>query len=710
LVTLVGAVGIGLVGCDEDGSITEPPPPPPSSNAEISVVSFVDPETGNELGKAGDEITVSGLIGVVIDFDTGGLEAQSLDLILDDGAGAAEVVNCGAFSGGTAETVLCEIDTGEGAGVCQGQAMAARFANGTYAVAAQLTLQDGSTVSDEAAGTLTFDNGEEVGTLLDLGPRIVSVGSGFPNFGVLDGTPYWGGPRDLTWTACPVVFDPALADICSIEISAGTLAGTGDLDLGNGPGQRASSEAPFTYTAAYRDSEGAPVNEDLVEDDPSGGGTVIGDGPTGYKVFLCDGTDVTSAFEINSDVRHLDTTAPRCDPGSCEPEIDGTTVLQKGLYSGGDFSLGGLSDGGVGGVYGVTTIVDAYEFDSGDEDNQELFLANPAGIADLPEDDGCGFGQTTHDDVQFGCLGTEAGVPVDAYFLVVSEVEDLLGNAIEDATAEFSNSDEFGVDVTAPDITDIEPDNGLVWNMFANAGETFMFEADDPLLASEDDPSGVDDAGCDGADCTAIEVTATNDAATPVTTTLTCTEFAAGSPADMFECVVAALVDDVYTFDISVPDKAVLDPNVADTAVTVTIDTQAPGIDILPPIPGDITTSNASAGFALDGAVSDLSGLSDATVGIYTDASVDCSSVTALDEGTDPGEVNGDQEIDITADAADFSTLFVVVNTGVDDDSVDYCLIVDAEDNATDKDGDAAPNINSEFVRWTVTWNPTAAP
>ena len=311
LVTLVGVLGIGLVGCEEDGSITEPPPPPPSANAEISVVSFVDPETGNELGGAGDEITVSGRIGVVIDFDTGGLEAQSLDLILDDGSGAAEVVGCGAFSGGTAGTVQCEIDTAEGAGTCQGQAMAARFANRSYTITAELRLQDGSTVSDEAAGTLTFDNSEGVGMLLDIGPRVVSVGSEFPNFGVLNGTPYWGGPRDLTWTACPIVFDPALADICRIEISAGTLAGTGDLDLGNGPGQRASSEAPFTYTAAYRDSEGAPVNEDLVEDDPSGDGTVIGDGPTGYKVFLCDGTDVTSSFGIKNDVRHLDTTAPR---------------------------------------------------------------------------------------------------------------------------------------------------------------------------------------------------------------------------------------------------------------------------------------------------------------------------------------------------------------------------------------------------------------
>ncbi|MEJ2336894.1 MAG: hypothetical protein P8Y26_14875 [Gemmatimonadales bacterium] len=485
--SMVAALAIGLAACTSDstGPAPTPPPPPPPNTAEVSITGVVDPETGQDLPQSGEGIMVSGRIGVLIDFDPGSSSLQSLDVVFEDASGATEEVPCAEAAQASlgrgaiglrpdVQSVQCVIDTGEGAGACQGQAMSARFANGVYTVSAELTLQDGATAADDGEDPLIFDNGEATGGMaLDVGPRVVSVGDNFPDFGVEGGVGFWGGPRDLSWRACPVVFDPALTDICRIEISGGTLDGTGNLDLGNGPGQRASSEAPFTYTAAYRDADGQPVNEGLIEDDPTGGGHDIGDGPTGFRVFLCDGTNVTEFFDMGSDVRHLDTTAPSCSGGSCAPEIMGMAVLQNGLYSDGAITLGGLSDGGVGGTYGVTTIVDAYEFDSGNPADQEIFLENPEGIVDLPEDDGCGSGETTDSAVQLGCGGTEAGLPVDAYFLMVSEVADLLGNALGDGNMdreiddEFSDSDEFGVDRTAPSLEDLAPpeeDPLFVWN------------------------------------------------------------------------------------------------------------------------------------------------------------------------------------------------------------------------------------------------------
>ena len=151
------ALAVGLAGCKSDsvGPPPPPPPPPPPSAAEITIAGVVDPETGADLPANNDGIIVSGRIGVVIDFDPGSSQVESLDVILESASGATDVIPCGEVGQGAiglssdVQSVQCVIDTAEGAGACQGQAMSARFANGTYAVAAELTLQDGGTVSDE---------------------------------------------------------------------------------------------------------------------------------------------------------------------------------------------------------------------------------------------------------------------------------------------------------------------------------------------------------------------------------------------------------------------------------------------------------------------------------------------------------------------------------------------------------------------------------
>jgi hypothetical protein len=753
---MAAALGIGLAACttDSTGPAPSPPPPPPPTPAEISISGVVDPETGEDLPQSGDGIMVSGRIGVVIDFDPGSSSLQSLDVIFEHESGATEEIPCaeavqGALSHGTIglradmQSVQCVIDTGEGAGACQGQAMSARFANGTYTISTELTLQDGGTASDDGDDPLIFDNGEASGGMaLDVGPRVVSVGDDFPDFGVEAGVGFWGGPRDLSWRACPVVFDPELTDICTIEISGGTLDGTGHLDLGNGPGQRASSEAPFTYTAAYRDADGEPVNEGLVEDDPTGGGHVIGDGPTGFKILLCDGTNVTAFFDMQSDVRHLDTTAPSCSGGSCAPEIAGMAVLQNGLYSDGAITLGGLSDGGVGGVYGVTTIVDAYEFDSGDPDDQELFLENPEGMADLPEDDGCGFGETTDSAVQFGCGGAEAGLPVDAYFLVVSEVADLLGNALGDGNMdreiddEFSDSDELGVDRTAPSLEELEPaqeDPVFVWNPDLTAAgcpdaapgspdcETIMWESVDPDLASGDDPSGLEAGSCgavcadDDGDGQLIEAEILASPSGGNDDELLSVSNAGLGP-DMFEAFFCGgggngaecdgTDDGEYSVEIRTTDQAVKENNAHSEVLDFVL-------DVTPPVVGfggitGLNSSNAaSVNFVLDATVTDRNGdgtaVAEATVQVTIDGgdgtcdgsgggddsiseadvlvspNEDASGATVTVDVTDQVNDNdGDFEVTFTAENQDG-------NLGVG--TYDYCFILTGDDGARRKDG-----------------------
>jgi hypothetical protein len=768
------SLAIGLAACTADSTgppSPPPPPPPPPSTAEVAIAGLVDAETGEDLPESGDGIMVSGRIGVLVDYDPGSSSLQSLDVIFEHASGDTETVPCaeavlGSLSQGAigiradVQSVQCVVDTGEGAGACQGQAMSARFANGTYTVSTELTLQDGTTASDDGEDPLIFDNGEASGGMaLDVGPRVVSVGDDFPDFGVEAGVGFWGGPRDLSWRACPVVFDPELADICRVEISGGTLDGTGNLDLGNGPGQRASSEAPFTYTAAYRDANGEPVNEGLVEDDPTGGGHVIGDGPTGFRVFLCDGTNVTEFFGMQSDVRHLDTTAPSCSGGSCAPEIAGMAVSQNGLYSDGAITLGGLFDGGVGGVYGVTTIVDAYEFDSGDPDDQELFLESPEAIADLPEDDGCGSGETTDGAVQFGCGGTEAGLPVDAYFLVVSEVADLLGNALGDGTMdreigdEFSDSDEFGVDLTAPSLDEIQPaqeDPAFVWNPdLTGAGcpaaapgspdcETIMWESVDPDLASGDDPSGLEAGSCgaacadDDGDGQLIEAEILASPGGGNDDELLSASNAGLGP-DMFEAFFCGgggsgaecdgTDDGEFSVEIRTNDQAVKENNARSQVLTFVL-------DVTPPVVGfggitGLNSSNAATvNFVLSASVTDRNGdvtaVADATVQVTIDGGDGtCDGTGGGDDSVSEADVlvspNDDSSgatviVDVTDQVNDNDGDFEVTFTAENQDgnlglgSYDYCFILTGDDGARRKDGSEDGIESTSSAQKTFQW------
>lgn len=753
---MAATLAVGLAACtSESTGPPSPPPPPPPSAAEIAIAGIVDPETGEALPQDGDGIMVSGRIGVAIDFDAGSSALQSLDVIFEHASGATEVVPCAESAQGAAsrspiglqadvQSVQCVIDTGEGAGACQGQTMSARFANGTYTVSAEMTLEDGTSVADEGDDPLVFDNGEASGGMaLDIGPRVVSVGDQFPDFGVEAGVPFWGGPRDLSWRACPVVFDPALTDICTIEISAGTLGGTGDLDLGNGPGQRASSEAPFTYTAAYRDADGEPLNEDLVEDDPTGDGHVIGDGPSGFKVLLCDGTNVTEFFGMTSDIRHLDTTAPSCSGGSCAPEIAGMSVLQNGLYSAGALTLGGLSDGGVGGVYGVTTVVDAYEFDSGDPDDQELFLDSPAAIADLPEDDGCGSGETTDSAVQFGCGGTEAGLPVDAYFLVVAEVADLLGNALGDGNTdrdiddEFSDSDEFGVDRSAPSLEELQPpeeDPPFVWNPdLTGAGcpdappgspdcETIMWESVDPDLASGDDPSGLEAGSCgaicadDDGDGRLIEAEILASPGGGSDGEILAASSAGLGP-DMFEAFFCGggangaecdgTDDGEYSVEIRTNDQAVTENNARSEVLAFALDVTPPVIGF-----GGITGLNSSNAatveFVLSASVVDRNGdgtavasaivqvtVNDAGLGAACPGNLESEADTGVtpeggNDAADDTTVEADVTSEVQTNGGDFEVVFTAGNLGTANPGAGdytYCFELTADDGAQRKDG-----------------------
>jgi len=555
LVLFVGALAIGLAGCADDVIITEPPPPPPPpppESAEISIFGILDLDTGAEI--FGD--VVEGRLQVLVNIDTGGFEAAAVDLLID-----SDVVACQSFSGQASvglsadvQQIVCSLDTDQGVGACTGQTQTGRWDNGSHGLAARLTLQDGSAVTATRANPLIFANSNFVNIVPnDIGPRVVG----------LDEEGWWGGPRDLSWYACPVIFDSSLDDfggVCEVTISAS------DGMLFTATSSSVTDDAePYEAIAQYRDvptSDATWVdedsrNEDLVEDEDVE--------VEASKVLACDGTDITNLFAGTFvDRRNIDSSAPLCDVDPCEIWIDDDYPINDGnapgltnnLFSGGDFDLrdgsgppGALvDDDGVGMVLGVTTVLAAWDYADGDQDNLVAFLSPVFGAADLTEDDACGddgttdqaLGANTFATAYGQCAATgEEGAPVDAYFIEIARVGDLLLNELGDGTMDLQIEDEFiteldapsgitgsgqlGADFTEPDIDpdEVMPEAGLVWNpdltfdgldpltrgcdpLSAVPGngldqtlcENLMFEALDPDLASGDPGAGVEDTGC----------------------------------------------------------------------------------------------------------------------------------------------------------------------------------------------------------------------
>jgi len=554
LVLFVGALAIGLAGCADDVIITEPPPPPPPpppESAEISIVSITEFDDGAELGELEDG-PVANLISIVVNFDTGGFEAAALDVLVD-----SDVVGCQTFSGQASvglgadvQTISCTLNTAQGVGACTGQTQVGQFENGPHTIGVSLTLQDGSAVTATRTAPLVFSNSNVVLIVPnDIGPRVVG----------LDEEGWWGGPRDLSWYACPVIFDSSLDDfggVCEVTITASD----GMLFTATSSSVTDTAE-PYEATAQYRDvptSDATWVdedsrNEDLVEDEDVQ--------VWASDVLACDGTNIDAFFSTFVDERNIDSSAPLCDDDPCEVWIDDDYPINDGnapgftnnVFSDGDFDLRDLfgtlvDDDGVGMVLGVTTVLSAWDYADGDQDNLVAFLSPVFGVGDLTEDDACGDDGTTDPALgaatfalgygQCAALGEE-GAPVDAYFIEIAEVGDLLGNALGDGTMDLQIEDEFiteldapsgitgsgqlGADFTAPVVDELMPPDEsptFVWNpdlgVDYTAGspaaidltrtcpstdavldcESIMYEAADPDLASGDPGSGVEEIGC----------------------------------------------------------------------------------------------------------------------------------------------------------------------------------------------------------------------
>lgn len=722
---LVAGFAAMVVGaCQDSVNIVQPPPPPPPPPTDVvdATVTIQGLRTipGN---LAVNPTGVAGDINVVLNIEEGDNTVTGVDLLFDGAPiGCAAIstnmapgdgVSLSAAAG--ADVVECFWNTDDVVGACVGDQLTPAFANGTAVLGARITLSDGTTREANNAQTVTLINSDFI-MLAAVLDRAATIGT--------NGRAYVGGPSTLmdgssnavAIAACPVSYEGTT--VASLGIGGYTTLGTTNVDFGSGAATvHQDAATPFVFAIS-------PTTNATLEDDPVGDGHFFGDTGTTFnctgnfgtncsgQVFDDTGLNVTSQFTYGSlfDL-HMDFMGPSIAAGATI-EIDGATAQTGEHYSSGTFGLSAsVTDAGVGLGSGAGIVFNVNDCDNltdglcGTAGNT-VIVADAIGIGDLAEDDELDNADTNG---------------LDTYEVDVVKVAD----ALENNSAQLGNivndpSGPMGVDTGAPVITNLLPATDPADDpIYVLNDVTVMFDAADPPLASGDVGSGVNNSGCGilcaagGPNTSTVEV---NAGALPVT------EPSAGS----FSADITGLADAETTLTVDVPDNAVLNGNVGMDDFTVILDTTAPDIKPFTAFESDATLSGAAAQFTLAGQVIDGDGvpnsgtgstISALSVAIFIDTSLglDCSTLTALTQGTGAGQVGNQArsiadtdggEADFTMATTEdwsFSSTFLVQHPAANG-AVAYCMTVDSTDTTADKTGTANSNSRTNFNRFVINW------
>lgn len=709
---LVACVAALSVGACQDQIVIEPPPPPPPPPPGVDATVTIQGLRSIPANTAVNPTAVAGDINVVLNVEEGDNTVTQVDLILDGNPLGCTAISANrtpgenvSLSQAAADEVECFFNTDDVAGECVGDQLDPAFGNGTHTLGARITLDDGT--------TRTASNTQEITLANTSGIVLVHTGGGQGITGPPGGAGqiFWGGPSDLDgdgdddnlvqFAACPFSYQGT--NVGSVQVQGLSVGGTNHVDLGNGLGGVATDgTAPFVFTAHSDD------NEQLVEDPPTPNmghqisvvGTVIDDG----------GQNVTSEFSANfgsvgtvngnNNNFFMDFTAPVVAGGSIT--LDGVAIVMDTHYSAGDFGLAGVTDGGVGVMFGTNTTLNVNECGTGTQvgvANATPDFADVTAIDDLPEDDAPVDADTNE---------------LDCYEGDVTELADLVGNPTDLSVTPIAVSTNFGVDRTAADLDEFQPDppdGTVILNDVA-----VMFDAADPDLESGDAGSGVDNTACtaaaDGTTCT--NITAEDEDGE----TYEVFEPAAGSfSVDIADVGGAGsngpLAQGVHTISVLVPDFAV-DPNEATADIAFDLDTQAPSFGALNPVPGGSAgTAATSIIQSIGGTITDAHDIVDAMISVFADGTDalgtggDGTCTTGdylLDDGA--GEIDRN-EIDISGtESIQFNESFEIFEPTAASATVTYCFIIEAADGAVDKTGAANPNQSSLATQADVNWLP----
>ena len=409
---------------------------------------------------------------VTLDVQPNDETIETIDLTLGD-----HMIRCRGVSSdrsspvGLAESSVdyeCPLNTAAVMGECMGTQLMPAYANGDYALGATMTTSEGATRTTLASQAVTLNNHGYVMITHHEGKFIAHEGRNFH-----------GGPTSddnmNSFSACPVSYTGTTVGELSLEglhSDGGTAL---SFKVSKDDDGKTIKDGPFTWNlksennAMVENTAGnhyMVVNTGVIKDD---GGLLVTD------EFRAGDPATAGPFQF-------DFKAPSADSVT----VNGENVAAGTTYSAGNkansnkFAVAGAMDTGVGVDADMTMIAVGdcamNEHDPDEVDRTKVgFKAidgygNVKAISELAEDDGA------RDEDKNG---------VDCYVAELAQLKDKLGNAwVGGKTpASWLQTNNFGVDKTAPVMSEADPDNGMVFSALPSP----TFDVDNPDLASGDD-------------------------------------------------------------------------------------------------------------------------------------------------------------------------------------------------------------------------------
>lgn len=680
-----------------------------SAGVEVAQIENATLSIGDITNQAGNPVNVSnvaGQINVEVNVEKADEDVDQVSLLVDgqvvstqDFASASEQAS-EVKGQSSVEDVVFNFRTDRLDGSSPGNVITAdnvtldgnvkrgQFDNSEHTISAQLTTSGGAVRSATNSQTLDFNNDNLAITAhLSGGQGVVEPTSG---------ARYWGG-EDIQVSITPVIFDGGVsAGSVTISANAGnqTASGNGSVVFDS---PTVSSE-PFVFDILQADNAGG------IEDAQGAPDGLGGDGSDFDVADIrdADGATVLGEF-MTSDVNDffLDFDSPD-QSGSVEFAGVTTTTPAGGVYYSGFQGTGtvpivlpGVSDDGVGGTF--TAPSDNFNIDiidSGTPGSANTLQTDISATWMLPEQAPSGSGGATDQ------------------FAHVTELADNLGNGVTFAGGGITVTTpvgDFGIDQTAvaesnqlPSAATGASPTGFVFNADGTATGVLSVDLADPMLANGETPSGLDATSV----MLTVEDQSGNNLAGPVA--------ASGGPTTWTDGgVVSGLSDGPQFAFIAHADNA--EPVNGDSqAWTYIKDTTAPTFGALSPVPSSTSTGATSVILDIGGTISDANEIVTSNVTVRVDGTdaTGAGSNGSCETGdylldTGAGEIDQNQ-VDITSGTSsiDFEESFEISDPFPSGSgTVQYCFFVNAEDEALDNTGAAAPNVGaiqtSAQVQWT---------
>ena len=456
---------------------------------------------------------VFGDVAVILDVQNNDETVTGIGLTLND-----EEIQCRgdigadlAASSGQIE-VDCFLDTNAVDGECVGMQLDPKYANGEYNLGAFIVTAEGERRQVVATQPITLKNKGYVIITHEAGAMSVVSNT-------TKGLTFYGGAAEEgnvnSFHACPVSYmgttvgsmqlgsihtNTARPDPVATDPQPG--AGEGLLSFRrsrSGSHAPVDDEAPFTWSIATTSWTG----NSAVENQPGENEYWI---ENRGLIKNGDGLDVSAEFRMDGATHkegpfQFDFNAPRLNDGDGESEVAISyvsagsritrSIVAGEFFSGGSSSsparlvVSAVAEAGVGGVNEVIAVGDCTVAANTDSRTSTDFVAGDGmddirNISELPEDDGV------------ANPGDEGGL--DCYTAELQELTDAIGNSRWLGNVRVQSANAFGVDLTPPEVTDVEPEGEVVFKgrgtTTSPTAEFLFFDANDPDLETGDPSSG----------------------------------------------------------------------------------------------------------------------------------------------------------------------------------------------------------------------------